>query len=143
MHICHDARYPELWTLPVMFGARLVLHPANGGNVSGTVDAFQSCAKGSTVTSHAFYIHVNGGGGSYIAGPQKYNNLLAVSPECHKDAATYPQVGPPVEALIHAKIRVHDAFGYWPVRSFRASEEVAKSYLALYKAKGGKRSLDT
>jgi len=143
MHICHDARYPELWTLPVMFGARLVLHPANGGNVSGTVDAFQSGAKGSTVTSHAFYINVNGGGGSYIAGPQKYNNLLAVSPECHKDVSTYPNVGPPVEALIHAQIRVHDAFGYWPVRSFRASEEVAKSYLALYKAKGGKRSLDT
>ncbi|MHC4395294.1 MAG: carbon-nitrogen hydrolase family protein [Planctomycetota bacterium] len=143
MHICHDARYPELWTLPVMFGARLVLHPANGGNVSGTVDAFQSRAKGSTVTSHAFYINVNGGGGSYIAGPKKYNNLLAISPECSKDVSTYPNVGPPVEALIHSKIRVHDSFGYWPVRSFRASEEVAKSYLALYKAKGGKRSLDT
>jgi predicted amidohydrolase len=143
MHICHDGRYPELWTLPVMFGARLILHPANGGNVSATVDAFQSWAKASTSTSHAFYIHVNGGGGSYIAGPKKYNNLLAFSPECRKDAGTCPQVGPPVEALIHARIRVHDAFGYWPVRSFRASEEVAKSYLALYKAKGGKRTLDT
>lgn len=31
MHICHDGRYPELWTLPVMFGSRLIIHPANGG----------------------------------------------------------------------------------------------------------------
>lgn len=139
MHICDDGRYPELSTLPVMFGARLILHQANTGNISGTVDAFESRARASTASSHAFYINVNGGGGSFIAGPKKDNNLLAVSPECRKDAGTYPQVGQPVEALIHAKIRVHDAFGYWPVRSFRASEQVAKSYLDLYKAKGGKR----
>ncbi|MHC4394049.1 MAG: carbon-nitrogen hydrolase family protein [Planctomycetota bacterium] len=143
MHICHDGRYPDLWTLPVMFGARLILHPANGGKVSGTIEGFEAKAKRATATSHAFYINVNGGGGSYIVGPQKYNNLLAISPECSKEVSTYPKVGEPVEALIHAKIRVHDAFGYWPVRSFRVSEEVAKSYLALYKAMGGKRCLDS
>ena len=142
MHICHDGRYPDLWTLPVMFGARLILHPANAGNVSGSVDAFEAKAKSSTTTSYAFYINVNGGGGSYIAGPQKYDNLLAASPECTKEVGTYPNVGPPVEALIHANIRVHDAFGYWPVRSFRTSEEVAKAYLELYRAMGGKRSLE-
>ncbi len=143
MHICHDGRYPDLWILPVMFGARLILHPANGGNVSGTVDAFEAKAKRSTTTSHAFYINVNGGGGSYIAGPQKYDNLLAASPECTKEVSTYPNVGPPVEALIQANIRVHDAFGYWPVRSFRTSEEAAKAYLELYRAMGGKSSPET
>ena len=34
LHICHDRRYPELWTLPVMFGTRLILHPSNSGDVS-------------------------------------------------------------------------------------------------------------
>jgi len=69
MHICHDGRYPETWTMPVMFGSRLILHPSNGGTVHGSVDAFEKGANRSTSTSHAFYINVNGGGGSYIVGP--------------------------------------------------------------------------
>jgi len=59
MHICHDGRYPETWTLPVMFGSRLILHPSNGGRISGSVDAFEKGAGRSTSTSHAFYVNVN------------------------------------------------------------------------------------
>lgn len=139
MHICHDGRYPETWTLPVMFGARLVVHPSNGGTVGGSVDAFERRVGGSTRTSHAFYVSINGGGGSCIAGPQKFDNVLAVSSECQRDVATFPSVGPAQECLLDAKIRVWDAFGYWPVRSFRASEEVAAAQRALYRAKGGQR----
>lgn len=139
MHICHDNRYPEVWTLPVMFGARLILHPANGGVYSASVDGFETFAKASTITSHAFHIHVNGGGGSFIVGPRKYDNLLAASKECRRDNKAFPQVGPPEECLLHARIRVPDAFGYWPIRSFRASEEVAAAYLNLYRAMGGRR----
>lgn len=139
MHICHDGRYPEVWTLPVMFGARLILHPSNGGAVSGSIDAFEARAKASTTTSHAFYVHVNGGGGSYIAGPQKHDNLVAASAECRRDSKSFPQVGPAQECLVHAEIRIADAFGYWPVRSYRASEEMASSYLELYRAMGGSR----
>jgi predicted amidohydrolase len=138
MHICHDGRYPELWTLPVMFGARLILHPANGGLVGGSIDAFEARAKRSTSTSHAFYVNVNGGGGSYIAGPQKFDNLIAVSAECQRDCVAFPMVGEPQECLIHANIRVRDAYGYWPVRSFRASEEAAAAYAALYRSLGGR-----
>lgn len=137
MHICHDGRYPGVWTLPVMFGARLVLHPSNGGVASGSIDAFEK-VRGITGSSHAFYIHVNGGGGSYIVGPQKYNNLIAVSAECKREVSTFPMIGPPQECLLDAKIRIWDAFGYWPVRSFRASEEVASAQLALYQAMGGR-----
>ncbi|KPK85024.1 MAG: hypothetical protein AMJ81_04315, partial [Phycisphaerae bacterium SM23_33] len=125
MHICHDGRYPEVWTLPIMFGARLVIHPCNGGKVSGTVDAFESGAKRQTATMHAFYLRVNGGGGSCLVGPAKRGNLLAVSEECRRDNAAFPQVGRPAECLLHAEIRLTDAFGYWPVRSFRASEAAA------------------
>jgi predicted amidohydrolase len=140
MHICHDGRYPETWTLPVMFGARLILHPSNGGAIRGSVDAFEQAANRSTSTSHAFYLHVNGGGGSYIAGPQKFDNVLDVSAECRRENAAFPMVGRPQECLIESRIRVADAFGYWPVRSLRASEEIAGAQLALYRSLGGKRS---
>ena len=142
MHICHDGRYPEVWTLPVMFGARLILHPSNGGKISGSVDAFEAKAKLAPTTSHAFYIHVNGGGGSYLVGPQKFNNLIAVSPECRRDVPSFPTVGEPREGLFHARVRIHDAFGYWPVRSFRTSEAAAKAYVSLYRSLGGRRNSD-
>jgi hypothetical protein len=48
-------------------------------------------------------------------------------------------VGEVQECLVHARIRVWDAYGYWPVRSFRASEETAAAYAALYRSLGGSR----
>ena len=139
LHICHDHRYPELWTLPVMFGARLVLHPSNGGKVKGSVDAFEATAKIISGASNAFHIRVNGGGGSYIIGPRRDGDLIATSAECRRDNDRFPMVGPPQEGLLHARIRLQDAFGYWPARSFRASEALAESYLALYTGLGGGR----
>ena len=139
MHICHDVRYPDTWTLPVMFGARLIIHPSNGGVVGGSVDAFEKSGRRVTHTAHAFYINVNGGGGSQISGPHKFNNLLAVSDECTRTQAKFPGVGKPVECLISARLRIHDAFGYWPVRSGRCSDETALAYQALYKSMGGSR----
>jgi len=147
MHICHDARYPEVWTLPVMFGARVIIHPANGGKISGSIDAFEAIAKSLITptshasTAHAFYLQVNGGGGSFISSPHKYNNLLAVSEECKRNTKSFPMVGDPQECLVEARINVEEAYGYWPVRSFRASEEIASAYYNLYRAMGGKRSL--
>lgn len=139
LHVCHDRRYPELSTLPVMFGARLVIHPSNAGDISGNVDAFEARAMADSDTTHAFHINVNGGGGSYIVGPQREDNLIAVSPECDRYNDYYPMVGPAQESLLHAKIRVHDAFGYWPERSLRASEATAEAYQALYHQLGGGR----
>ena len=139
MHVCHDGRYPETWTLPVMFGARLMLHPSNGGTIGGSIDGFESSINRTTATSHAFYLRVNGGGGSCLVGPDKFNNILAVSDECKRSSPSFPMVGPPVACLFDQKIRLHDAFGYWPVRSFRASEATAEAYAALYQARGGTR----
>ena len=139
LHVCHDGRYPEVWTLPVMFGARLILHPANSGIVPCSVEAREAHAGGASVTSHAFYIHVNGDGGSTISSPAKYNNILAVSDECRRDNPAFPMCGKPVECLLHANIRLHDAFGYWPIRSYRVSEQAAEAYLQLYQTLGGAR----
>ncbi len=139
MHICHDVRYPDTWTLPVMFGARLILHPSNGGTVGGSVDAFEKSGRRVSQTAHAFYVNVNGGGGSQICGPQKFNSLIAVSDECTRSQASFPAVGKPVECLVSARLRIHDAFGYWPVRSLRCSDQTAEAYQALYKSMGGAR----
>jgi predicted amidohydrolase len=139
MHICHDGRYPEVWTLPVMFGARLVLHPSNGGDVSGSVDAFEAGARRASQTTHAFHLHVNGGGGSFIAGPNKNQAPLAVSDECRRDNPAFPQVGPAAECLLDAVLPVHEAYGFWPLRSYRVSEEAAAAYVQLYWSLGGRR----
>ena len=141
MHICHDARYPDVWTLPVMFGSRLILHPCNGGTVTGSIEAAEQSLANATYTSHAFYGRANGGGGSGIAGPQKGNNIVAISDECRRDSPSFPMVGEPCECLVAGRIRVHDAFGYWPVRSFRASEQAAGAYVELYHAYGGRRQV--
>lgn len=142
MHICHDGRYPELWTLPVMFGARLILHPVNQGPVytkmKRTVDEFEGAFKDATFNSNAFYLRASGGGGSCLVGPRKGQGLLATSPECQRDNPDYPWVGSPEEGLIMERIRVHDAFGYYPVRSYRSSEQIAEAYSNLYRAFGGK-----
>lgn len=143
MHICHDGRYPEMWTLPVMFGARLIIHPSNGGPPPPTtVDAFEATSAEATTTMHAFYLRVNGLGHSCLVSPRKvprHIKLIAAPAECGRNNSEFPLTGPPLEGLFHAKIRLHDAFGYWPVRSYRASEEAAEAYLNLYRARGGRR----
>lgn len=139
LHICHDHRYPELQTLPVMFGCRLVLHPANGGFVEGDVSRLEGEASRATSQTHAFYMNVNANGGSYIAGPQTKGNLIAVSDECRRDNPNYPMVGELWECFMQERIRVHDAFGYWPMRGFRGSEGVALGFLELYREMGGSR----
>ena len=140
LNVCHDARYPDTWTLPVMFGARLILHPANGGRPRCSVDGLEQLAKNAVVSGHAFYFHVNGAGGSYLVSPHKYDNLLDTSLESRRDNAAFPMIGEPVECLLHANLRIHDAFGYWPARSFRLSEESARAYIDLYRARGGSRA---
>ena len=140
LNVCHDARYPDTWTLPVMFGARLILHPANGGRPRCSVDGLEQLAKNAVVSGHAFYLHVNGAGGSYLVSPHKYDNLLDTSLESRRDNPAFPMIGEPVECLLHANLRIHDAFGYWPARSFRLSEASARAYVDLYRARGGSRA---
>ncbi len=139
MHICHDGRYPDVFTLPIMFGARLVVQPCNGGTHPLSVEAFEAECTQSTRTTHAFYLQVDGGGHSCLVSPHKYDNLIAMPPECRRDNPAFPMTGPPREGLFSANIALHEAFGYWPVRSFRASEAAAEAYVDLYRARGGRR----
>lgn len=139
MHICHDSRYPETWTLPVMFGARLIVNPTNPSRGDMSVHAFEKMASDAPKTSHSFYLRVDATGRSFITCPEKGKKLLAVSAESRRDNPSFPMVGKVQESLFWSNIRVHDAFGYWPVRSFRASERTAEAYVALYQSRGGSR----
>ncbi|GAA3412119.1 carbon-nitrogen hydrolase family protein [Paenibacillus hodogayensis] len=140
LHVCHDRRYPDLRTLPVMFGARLIIHPVNGGLVTGARVAVQAVAKDETATTHAFYLRAATDGGSYVIGPKKFDNLLAISSECKLTDSPGELAGAPAEELVVATIRTHDAFGYWPVRAYRASEAIAEAYEQLYRTMGGQNS---
>ena len=142
LHVCHDTRYPDIWTLPVMFGARMILHPANGGKPRFSVDGLEQIAHASISSSHTFYINVNGMGGSYLVSPHKYDNILDVSRESRRENLAFPMIGEPVECMINANLRIHDAFGYWPTRSYRVSEEAARAYIDLYRARGGSRTIE-
>ena len=85
-----------------------------------------------------YYMAVcNNSGGIAIYNEQR--NIFDVSAECRRDNEAFPMVGRPVECLIESRIRVPEAYGYWPVRSYRASEEVAQAQQALYRALGGRR----
>lgn len=141
LYICHDQRYPELQTLPAMFGARLLLHPSNGGIVSGGVSAFEASARSASNQTHTFHMHVNAGGGSYVVGPQRKGELLAASEETRTDNPEFPMVAKHAECFFHANLRVHDAFGFWPTRAFRASEAIARAYADLYREIGGTREI--
>ena len=143
LYICHDHRYPELQTLPVMFGARLLLHPSNGGVVSGTVSAFEAVARAASRQTHAFHMLVNAGGGSFLVSPEREAELLAASEESRSGNPRSPSVGEPAECFFHANVRIHDAFGYWPARAFRASESVARAYAELYREMGGQQVVGT
>lgn len=64
-------------------------------------------------------------------------HVVADGAKVHSCEPAFPNVGEPGECLLDARIRVHDAFGCWPVRSFRASEQAA-AYVQLYRCLGGR-----
>ena len=82
---------------------------------------------GDTVLTSVKVQDNNGGGGSYLAGPGKFDNLLAVSAECERGARSFPMVGGVQECLVHARIRaplirrmrsaIADSFGPDPAAS--------------------------
>lgn len=142
LHVCHDQRYPELATLPVMFGARLVLHPKGTADINdlpnpNTADYYHGWSEETANYLNAFYLETGGVG--HISGPRGGGTVLCVSENAEKDNGRAPFIGKTCYNVFYSDIRLHDAFGYWPMRSFRASEEVAAAYLNLYRAMGGKR----
>jgi hypothetical protein len=126
MGVCHDAHYQDVWATGVMAGARLCLHPSSGGNMRGSIpNALQYFSKlGSDLD--AFWVRVNAGGGAAIVYPcanrKQPNTLLAVPKDLTEESPTYPEYSPMGDLLAHARIRLWDATGCYPMRTLRSGK---------------------
>jgi hypothetical protein len=124
--VCHDGHYQDVWGVGVMGGARLCLHPANGGRLSGKIPAIRESYAGRGTPFDSFYAFVNGGGGAYIVYPTRNrkvpNTVLATTPDLEDTAPTFPDYKDQGDQLAHARIRLWDASGCYPLRTLRAGK---------------------
>lgn len=129
--VCHDGHYQDVWSTGVMGGARVCLHPANGGRLSGDIPSLVNGWKGLGSGLDSFWLRVNGGGGAAIIYPTSNrkvpNTILAVTPDLTEKSPTYPKYSDQGDQLAHARIRLWDASGCYPLRTLRAG---AKAYAA-------------
>ena len=133
--VCHDARYDDVFTTGVMGGARLCLHPSAGGNYSGSIEDARKSHAGAGTRLDAFWVHVNAGGNSAIVYPQANakvrDTLLAVPDDMTQKNPTYPAYSHMGDQLAHARIRLYDATGCWPMRTLRGGSRVYEAWSRL------------
>lgn len=122
--VCHDRHYQDIWATGVMGGARLCLHPAAGGRASGKIERYLDSFRNLGADLDAFWVFVNAGGGSAIVYPianaKVRETILAVPKDLTKESPTYPDYSPLGDQLAHARIRLWDATGCYPMRTLRS-----------------------
>ena len=123
--VCHDGHYQDVWATGVMGGARLCLHPAAGGGPGGRpiADILAPLRDRGTALC-SFWVHVNAGGGSAIVYPTRNrkcpDTILAVPPDLTEESPTWPEYSPMSGVLAHARLRLWDASGAYPMRTLRS-----------------------
>jgi predicted amidohydrolase len=135
MGVCHDAHYQDVWSAGVMGGARVCLHPAAGGNLRGNipkiVDSFRSMGHG----LDSFWVRVNAGGGAAIVYPMANakvtDTILALPDDLTEKSPTYPEYSDMGDQLLHARIRVWDATGCYPLRTLRGGSRAYEAWSKL------------
>jgi hypothetical protein len=124
MGVCHDAKYADVWATGVMGGARLCLHPAAGGTLKGHIPTIVQGFGNRGQEFDAFYVFVNAGGGASIEYPcsnrKVPQTVLAVTPDLTEANPTYPEYSSMGDVLAHARIRLWDATGCYPMRTLRS-----------------------
>jgi predicted amidohydrolase len=135
--ICHDARYPDVWSTGVMGGARLCIHASGAAGPRGTVAEFLNSIRKAGGDLDAYWVCVNSGGGSAIVYPcrnRKFpETILAAPPDLMKRAAQ-TRYQPMDQVLAHARIRLWDACGAFPMRTLRAGRRAYKIWSSLIPA---------
>ena len=125
--VCHDGHYQDVWATGVMAGARLCLHPAAGGTPSGTIPELIQGFRNSGQGLGSYWVRVNAGGGSGIFRPhtnRKHPEVtIAVPADLTEKNPTYPQYSPMGDLFAHARIRLWDATGCYPLRTLRSGKE--------------------
>lgn len=127
MGVCHDAHYPDIWATGVMAGARLCLHPSSGGNLSGSIPGVVSSFRKLGTQFDSFWLRVNAGGGAAIVYPcsnrKQPETILALPRDLTEESPTYPEYSPMGDLLAHARIRLWDATGCYPLRTLRSGKK--------------------
>jgi len=129
--VCHDGHYQDVWATGVMGGARLCFHPAAGGQASGNIERIVDSYRNAGSDLDAFWVKVNSGGGSAIVYPTENakvkNTILAVPKDLTKESPTYPNYSSMGDLLAHARLRLWEAGGCYPLRTLRSG---TKGYAA-------------
>jgi predicted amidohydrolase len=122
--VCHDGRYPDVWSVGVMGGARLCLHPLGAGTPSGPIPTLLESYRDLGSQLDAFWVRTNAGGGSAIVYPganaKQRETILAVPKDLTNENPAYPNYSPMGDLLAHARIRLWDASGVYPLRTLRS-----------------------
>jgi hypothetical protein len=125
--VCHDGHYQDVWATAVMGGARLCLHAAAGGKAAGRIPALLDSMRGLGANFDCFWVRVNAAGPSAIVYPttnrKQRNTLLAVPADLTRKSPTYPNYSSMGDLLAHARIRLWDATGCYPLRTLRSGKE--------------------
>ena len=133
--ICHDGHYADVWSTGVMGGARLCIHAAGAGGPKGPITNYLNNIRNAGGDLDAFWVRVNAGGGSAIVYPianRKHpDTILAVPPDLTSQSPAYPNYQPMDQVLAHAKIRLWEAGGAYPMRTLRAGRRAYKTWARL------------
>ena len=133
--VCHDGHYQDVWAVGVMAGARLCLHPAAGGNLSGKIPDILNSFRTLGENLDSFWVRVNAGGGSAIVYPCKNRKhpetILAVARDLTEDSPTWPEYSNLGDLLAFARIRLWDATGSYPMRTLRSGRQRYEAWKKL------------
>jgi predicted amidohydrolase len=125
--VCHDGHYTDVWATGVMAGVRLCLHPSSGGNLSGSIPRVIDSFRSLGTRYDAFWVRVNAGGGAAIVYPtsnrKQPETILAVPKDLTEENPTYPEYSPMGDLLAHARLRLWDATGCYPLRTLRSGKQ--------------------
>ncbi len=138
--VCHDGRYQDVWTTGVMAGARVCFHAisagkiADGANIPERLAGYQNLGQ----NLDAFWVFCNSGGDAGIVYPCRnarvHNTVLATPQALSEQSPTWPVYSYMGDQLAHARIRLYDATGCYPVRTLRNGNAAYKAWSSLMPA---------
>lgn len=124
--VCHDNHYQDVWTTGVMGGARLCLHPSAGGTPSEPIPDILARYRNAGESFDSYWVRVNADGGSGIFRPRSNRKhpetVIAVPDDLTEKNPTYPRYSTMGDLLAHARIRLWDATGCYPMRTLRSGK---------------------
>jgi len=134
--VCHDGRYQDVWTTGVMGGARLCLHPQCGAELQGDIPTILAKYGLLAGPFDAWWVMTNARGGSAITSPKRLacgedGNLPVIPVDLTEANPTYPEYSSMGDILTHARIRLWDVHGAFPMRTLRSGKKGYENWSRL------------